>query len=1031
MYRAPHNENTRVQLPAILHLMKLGYCYFSLKDPSYQLDKETNIIKNIFKSQFLTLNPKANEDIFNREFTNIILELDQNDLGRSFFARLLGKGNSEYQLIDWKNFNRNTFHVASEVPCINDDDEFRPDITIFINGLPLSYIEVKQPNIIRNRTTGIKSEFERQGERFRNIKFRRFNNITQLITFSDNMPYDETLGFQMQGSYYATTSLSNTKFNAFKEERWSEIVDHISDLHEEEIIHVLKDNNKPTLKNSPEFKTNCNINTPLNQFLSSIYTKFRLQFFLQYGITYVDEVNKEGKLQLQKHIMRYPQFFATKAIVRRISEGMEKGIIWHTQGSGKTALAYFNVQYLTDHYQKMGKIPHFYFVVDRLDLAKQANEEFTKRGLKVKLISSRQDLEDSSKDFSGNQAIDIAVVNIQKFKNETNFVNQSGYDLNIQNIYFIDEAHRSYNPKGSYLANLYNSDKRAIKLALTGTPLIVYKNHDPEDEELSEKQDLKTTRNIFGDYIHKYYYNQSIADGYTLRLMREEIETEYKEQLRDTLNEIRIEQGSFKKKLLNSHPKFVKPMLTYILNDLKKFRIMENDESLGAMVVCDSSEQARELYKQFLKFKSDLETTNNFSSALILHDEGDKSSRESRIKAFKSGNIDILFVYSMLLTGFDAPRLKKLYLGRKIKAHNLLQTLTRVNRPYKDFRKGYVVDFADISQEFDATNQAYFEELNREYDTGNTGEDTENVFGSLFVSEEEVAQKIDEASRILIDYSTDNLELFSQEVSEIKNKQHLYELKKSLISIKENYNVARLLGHNELLDKIDINLISNLLNLVTRYLATLSLLDHMEDSSNEELLNLAMYHTEFFFTKVGESELSLEANKVIENSRRVAKEIDKNWDQKDPEWMSLFEEFQRILQKQRINEQANIGELKRVNSEFDKLYRQIRDLNQRDKRLANRFLGDKKYARTFKRLTSGGTLSRNSDLYDIMKEAKNELDNRVTKNEGILSNKGFFNQETIQISRQSMKNLNKKINPKIIIDLAKLLSDEYTGEYQS
>ena len=87
----------------------------------------------------------------------------------------------------------------------------------------------------------------------------------------------------------------------------------------------------------------------------------------------------------------------------------------------------------------------------------------------------------------------------------------------------------------------------------------------------------------------------------------------------------------------------------------------------------------------------------------------------------------------MLLTGFDAPRLKRLYLGRKIKAHNLLQTLTRVNRPYKDYQFGYVIDFADISKEFDKTNRAYLEELNQEYDLKNTGEDVENVLvPSLF-----------------------------------------------------------------------------------------------------------------------------------------------------------------------------------------------------------------------------------------------------------------------------------------------------------
>lgn len=162
-------------------------------------------------------------------------------------------------------------------------------------------------------------------------------------------------------------------------------------------------------------------------------------------------------------------------------------------------------------------------MVDRLDLADQAYKEFSKRGLKVKRINKPSEL---------NQIQDqhhVSVVNIQKFKESSDLTDHSGYDLNRQNIYFIDEAHRSYNEKGSYLPNLYNADKEAVKIALTGTPLIATK------ADGKNKETAVTTRDIFGDYIHKYYYNQSIADGFTLRLMREDIETSYKENLKSVL----------------------------------------------------------------------------------------------------------------------------------------------------------------------------------------------------------------------------------------------------------------------------------------------------------------------------------------------------------------------------------------------------------------------------------------------------------------------------------------------------------------
>ena len=89
--------------------------------------------------------------------------------------------------------------------------------------------------------------------------------------------------------------------------------------------------------------------------------------------------------------MRYPQFFATLAIEKKLDVGVKHGIIWHTQGSGKTALAFHNVRYLRDYFQRQGKVTKFYFVVDRLDLLTQASEEFAARGLHVEKVNSKED----------------------------------------------------------------------------------------------------------------------------------------------------------------------------------------------------------------------------------------------------------------------------------------------------------------------------------------------------------------------------------------------------------------------------------------------------------------------------------------------------------------------------------------------------------------------------------------------------------------------------------------------------------------
>ena len=1016
--RKDFSELTRVQIPAALHLMRMGYTYLPRNGKEIaERDPDTNILVSVFKEQFLTFNNYLTDEDFERELANIKLELDQNDLGRSFFKRIQGQEGAVY--IDWENPEANTFHLALEVTCQNGQDEFRPDIVVFINGLPLSYIEVKQPNAIRDGKTGIQSEQNRTRYRFENRKFRRFNNITQLIALSDNLPYISGQGQQKQGSYYGSNAYSKTKFNAFKEEREVDFLNSIEPLRDEQIDFVLEDVKRFALKSQPEFTTNLQPDTPCNTFLSSLYQKERLLFMLRFGLVYVEEESKEGQIQLQKHVMRYPQYFATRAIEETIAKGVKKGVIWHTQGSGKTALAFFNIRYLTNYFSKQGIVPQFYFVVDRLDLADQAFKEFTKRGLKVKRINNPRELNQKQDGY------DVAVVNIQKFKDDSDLTDRSGYDLNRQNIYFIDEAHRSYNERGSYLPNLYQADTNAIKIALTGTPLITYK------KDGKTKESHATTRDIFGDYIHKYYYNQSIDDGFTLRLMREDIETSYKDNLR-AINE-EIQRGDLSKEDIFAHPHYVEPMLDFILEDFNRARdLVFDDQTIGGMIVCDSSKQARELEKQLEERRK--AGTTNLTSALILHDEGDKEEKKEKVDAYKEGKIDLIIVYSMLLTGFDAPRLKRLYLGRKIKAHNLLQTLTRVNRPYKDYLFGYVVDFADISKEFDKTNRAYLEELNQEYDTSLTGENGEDVFGSLFVPAEEISQELSKTERILMDYPTSNLEFFSQSIDDIKDRKQLNELRKALESVKQYYNIARLLGYDHLIKQIDIAQIATLLNVISRRLLTLSLIDKPDDFSSRTLLNLAMSETSFSFVKIAEEELRLAANDLEDLKRRVAGGIIKQRDEKDPEWVFLYEEFQRIMKKHLIygQEGYTMENIKEIQKEYEDLFRSVENHCTHMRRLTMNFGGDEMAARSYKHVTNSTMVSEYPAVYHVIKDSKVVLDHKIGQNQGVLDNEDFFKKLIREVARISMKTNQSAsdLTRQVFNDIVESLFEGYEEEYQ-
>ncbi len=995
------NENTRVKIPAILHLFRLGYEYKSIKQEKWDLD--TNIFTDIFTESILRINPEIDADDVKRVYDKISLALDNEDLGQEFYRMLTMQ--SGIKLIDFQNFSNNTFTVVTELPCKNGDEEFRPDVTLLVNGMPLAFVEVKKPN---NRE-GILAERDRINQRFGNSKFRKFINISQVLVFSNNMEYDSESIVPIQGAFYATTAHHKTHFNCFREEEKLDIAKILKP--EDDVVEnfVLKDNNLSSIKHSPEFITNKDINTPTNRILTSIFSKDRLGKILKYGIAYV---NVEGGVE--KHIMRYPQFFATKAIERKIEEGTQKGIIWHTQGSGKTALAFYNVHYLTDYFTKKGIVPKFYFIVDRIDLMTQAKSEFVNRGLGVHTVNSREEL---LQDFHLQQAVhglsgkrEITVVNIQKFKDDADVLHVDDYDINTQRIYFLDEAHRSYDPSGSFLANLISSDRNAILIALTGTPLIL-KN--------------KKTTDVFGNYIHKYYYNASIADGYTLKLIREGIETRYRMQLAQALREVEILKGDVDKRVIYAHEKFVEPMLDYIVDDFESSRERFGDKTIGGMVVCDSSDQAKKLFDIFTEKYVQAGESNKkpLTAALILHDVGTKDDRKSKVKAFKKGKIDFLFVYNMLLTGFDAARLKKLYIGRMIKRHNLLQTLTRVNRPYKDFRYGFVVDFADIRAEFDATNKAYFDELQAEY--GDLLGTEMEIYSNIFKTKEEIESEIEDIKEQLFHFDLTNAEIFSQQITAIEDRAKVLQIKKSLEGAKNLYNIIRLIGHFDLLEKIDFKKLQVLYNETARHLDLLNLKDSLQnDVETTNLLNVALEDVLFMFKKVSEDELVI-ADELKNTLRKTRDALASNFDKDDPVYTSLYDELKRLFEKKNLDEISQ-EEMKQNIDALQSIYDKITELNRKNDLLKAKYEHDSKYARVHKRIMERKNIAdRESVLHETLMTIKKQADDKVLDNERLLENEGFFGQMMGQIVITNFEQSHIKLEP----DSARFVNGHVIKEY--
>lgn len=1028
------NEDTRVKIPVILHLMRLGYQYLSLKDQTW--DQNTNIFPTLFFAAISKINPGIKPDDVHRLLEDTKLLLDNEDLGRAFFERLSARSNT--RLIDFKNFNNNSFHVVTELTCQNGDEEFRPDITLLINGMPLVFIEVKKPN---NRE-GILAERDRINKRFQNPKFRRFANITQFMIFSNNMEYDDGDPEPVQGAFYASSSYHKPVFNYFREEEVLNLTALLKPLPEAEEIRVLKDNNLEVIRNNPEFQTNKDPNRPTNRICTSLLGKERLAFILRYALAYVSEADG-----LHKHIMRYPQLFATKAIERTLDNGIEKGIIWHTQGSGKTALTFYNVRFLTDHFQKRKIVPKFYFIVDRLDLLQQAQREFIARGLTVYTIDSREAFTHAIKatqvihNHSGKP--EITVVNIQKFKDAQDVVSTNDYDVAIQRVYFLDEVHRSYNPKGSFLANLSQSDTNAIKIGLTGTPLL---------------GDDYNSRALFGDYIHKYYYNASIADGYTLRLIREEIATNYKMVLQQALEDVEVKMGDVDRTLIYAHASFVEPMLYYIVTDFEKSRGTLNDASIGGLVICDSSEQAKQMFDIFNAIYAQTSSApyevkdspqnliaaakpNSYaararldnkvkSAALILHDIGTKEERKDWVEDFKAGKIDLLFVYNMLLTGFDAKRLKKLYLGRVIRKHNLLQALTRVNRTYKDFRYGYVVDFADISKEFEATNQRYLKELNDEL-----GDEMAH-YSKLFKSREEIQQEIEQIKDVLFRFDINNAEVFADQINQIQDRHTILALKKALENARSLYNLIRLQGEYGALDELDFAKLNILYRETSSHLDMLNLKESIEQGADTtNLLNVALEDVIFKFIKIGEEELVL-ADQLKNTLRQTREALASNFDQQDPQFISLREELERLFKKKNLSEVtqdemvANIGAL-------EKIHVRIKELNRQNNQLRQKYLGDAKYTRIHKRLQE--RQNSNNDINESERKifaaligVKQDADEQALNNHQILLNENYFERQMMpRVIVRFLDEQRIQLNPDTSDYINHLVVTEYLNEYNS
>ncbi|MGR5882758.1 type I restriction enzyme subunit R domain-containing protein [Bacillus cereus] len=725
---------------------------------------------------------------------------------------------------------------------------------------------------------------------------------------------------------------------------------------------VLTDNRSMSIKGTPEFDTNLSPDSYTNKFITSIFSKDRFIFFIRYGIVYVDSP-RDG---LHKHIIRYPQYFAIKELVRKMDDGLKKRCCLAYTGLRENGFILFYEQCVKRLLPRKKIVTKFYFVVDRLDLLTQASTEFSSRGMTIANINSKEDFKENIKSAvivpptsqEGRYVETMNVVNIQKFSDDSTV--DLEIDKEIQHIYFLDEVHRGYKPKGTFLANLLGSDPNGIFIGLTGTPIL--------------KENFKTT-DLFSDYIHKYYYNMSIADGYTLKIKKENIATHFKNDVRNLLN---IEKGkripSKDWELVTKEPVFVEKLCQYVEKDFDIFRTeVYKDMSLGSMIVTSSSEQARAIQDWFRNHSS-------LKTALVLYDEKDNKGKQEEFRGKRNkekddvieSKYDGVVVYNMLLTGFDAPRLKRLYLLRQIKEHSLLQTLARVNRPYKNMKYGYVVDFVDITEEYEETNRRYLEELKDDIVV-----DDSNDVEEMFIDVEKIKEQIRVIENKLFSYMGNiegNLEAFQIQIQPLCEQQ-LREIKSSLMQYRECYNELRM-SHEDV-SNIPIERINKAYYEVSNRIH-LKVVDRIIDNPNSDVTDVDFTQLIVEFLKTGEMDLEFTTeDDILDRVNKIQNAFSANNDKKDDKLHDLQKRFKEIIRSFR-DEASTSKEINGIIEQLDNLLQDILILNAQNNGLTSRYNGDDSCMRIHKKILK--YYDKNLDdimVYQIITEITQEVDKLI------------------------------------------------------
>ena len=668
--------------------------------------------------------------------------------------------------INWKEPEKNVYHVTDEfeIERTHSHQTRRPDIILFINGIPFVIIECKKPGLGQDATKlGISQHLRNQ----------RPDEIPELYSFSQIL-----MSLAQNGAKFATTGTTEEFWSLWREE---------DDQAQEKILEKLI--NIPL---TPETKGKI-----FSEKKDSI--KKEMENIWAYGDRGASEQDRhihallrpERLLELvhqfivfdsrRKKICRYQQYFAIKSTLKRITSvrGDSKrkgGVIWHTTGSGKSLTMVMMAKAIA--LEESIKNPRLLLVTDRIPLDRQIFKTFIACGKKADLERARSGIHLISLLEEGRKSIITTIVD--KFDSASK---NKKFKIENSNIFvLVDESHRSQ--YGISHAQMVKMIPNGCYIGFTGTPLL-------------KKE--KSTAQKFGGFIHKYTMNQAVKDGAVVPLVYEGRMSELRSD-RDKLDRWfeRITDGLTEEQKADLKRKFqreeeilkIDQRLMEIAYDIQDhFNSNFKDTGFKGQLACSSKQNAIRYKKYFDEFReieaeviisppdmreghSDIDEENipevqSFWKKMMNQHGNESQYTENIIEAFKESEYpQILIVVEKLLTGFDAPRNAVLYIDKRLKEHNILQAIARVNRVFEGKAHGLIVDYRGI-----------FGNLNDAVDTyaalENEGFDREDIVGTI--------TNIDEQIRELSNLHTNVWEIFNEE----KNKADTETLQRALGNIEK------------------------------------------------------------------------------------------------------------------------------------------------------------------------------------------------------------------------------------------------------